>query len=481
MKRIKYLLLLLAVTALVTVANAQTINGDLNHSGKLEVSDVTRLINNYLTGSAEVIGTEPFAVDNSRIVGTWYKSYTDSITFYADGTTNYADGYTYEFIPLQGGILFYNRNGVPVDVFKVYKATSDFMVVVPNGSAELVVYTKTGAPSPEVPSPSYVEATAIRFQFQDKISGGTTRAPMRKAPALNDRKYGVFGCYSLNETINTGSNVRADFMFNQEVCYDGTSRTYLPIKYWPRSDQGNNYVSFFAYSPYSGNGSEDVVSVNRNTLEPIINYQSKNPMDDSADLLYGNLLNATQQDNDGVVLIQSKHALSRLNFKAVLDESQPSGTKFTVKSIEISGQIPAQCSFNLLTEKWIGTSAGMQTYAVDGDDVSSDLRDMGNVSASMQPDGVKTYSKPVGKSPLLLIPTSGEQDITMTVRYCITTDDAYLPQGFSRIENVISRTIKLALQSGYNYDILFTLGLTSMRCSVTTSAWDDYGYIPISF
>ena len=77
MKRIKYLLLLLAVTVLTTVSSAQVINGDLDHSGKLEVSDVTRLINNYLTGTAESISAEPFAVDNTRIVGTWYKSSTE--------------------------------------------------------------------------------------------------------------------------------------------------------------------------------------------------------------------------------------------------------------------------------------------------------------------------------------------------------------------------------------------------------------------
>ena len=148
MKRIKRILLLLAATALTTVANAQTINGDLNHNNRLDMADMTKLLNNYLTGTVETyttptvtigdngnwfidgvdtgkpsrgrdgyngltptigsngdwfIGsidtgvsavnkTDPFDTANSLVVGTWYKSPTESITFGSNGTTDYLDG-----------------------------------------------------------------------------------------------------------------------------------------------------------------------------------------------------------------------------------------------------------------------------------------------------------------------------------------------------------------------------------------------------
>jgi len=145
MQRIKHFLLLLAAIALTTVANAQVINGDLNHSGKLEVSDVTRLISNYLAGTAETVngGGDPFATDNSLVVGTWYKSPKESITFRSNGTTDYATGCTYKFLPFQGRIIFFNADGIPVTSLKVPYITKDYIAVLPTGSDDFVVYSST--------------------------------------------------------------------------------------------------------------------------------------------------------------------------------------------------------------------------------------------------------------------------------------------------------------------------------------------------
>ena len=129
MKTIKIFLLLFVAMVMSSVAYAQVINGDMNHNGKLDLSDVTQLISNYLTGTSEEIN----GADNSRIVGTWYKSEKESITFNADGTTDYAKGYTYECLP-QGFVLFYNVSGTLVHVMRLVEATTDSIVVLPIGS-----------------------------------------------------------------------------------------------------------------------------------------------------------------------------------------------------------------------------------------------------------------------------------------------------------------------------------------------------------
>ena len=199
MKNLKHILLLLAATALTVVANAQVINGDLNHNNQLDMADMTKLLNNYLTGTVEtyttptitignngnwfidgvdtgkpsrgrdgydgltphigsdgtwyigsistgvlaVSKTEPFGTANSQIVGTWYKSPTESITFKSNGTTDYAAGYTYKFMPFQGRILFYNASGVPVASLHVTDVTKDYLAVLPAGSDVPVLYTVT--------------------------------------------------------------------------------------------------------------------------------------------------------------------------------------------------------------------------------------------------------------------------------------------------------------------------------------------------
>ena len=312
--------------------------------------------------------------------------------------------------------------------------------------------------------------TPVTFQFKDYTA--TTRSPMRKAPALTARKYGVFGCYKNGEPLSQ-DNISANLMNNQEVTFVGDRWEYAPIKYWPQKEEGSNYASFFAYSPYAdGNG---FVSVNSASSEPVIEYNSVNPMDDAGDLLYGSKINATKNDNNGCVTIDSKHALARLNLKAVAAWDIDANTRITIKSIKISGQIPNKGSFDLYRQQWKNLSTETQTYTLEGDNLAADLRDAGETFAANQPEGVTSSSKPIGVSPYLFIPTDGEKTITITVHYFITVDDAKLATGYSRVENVISKSLNLNFDAGYSYNLQIAFGLTSLKCDVSAnSSWDNY-------
>lgn len=319
--------------------------------------------------------------------------------------------------------------------------------------------------------------TPVTFQFKDYTA--TTRSPMRKAPALTARKYGVFGCYKNGEPLSH-DNLSANLMNNQEVTFVGDRWEYAPIKYWPQKEEGSNYASFFAYSPYAdGNG---FVSVNSTSSEPMIEYNSINPMDDAGDLLYGSKINTTKNDNNGCVTIDSKHALARLNLKAVAALDQISSgnitdtnVKITIKSIKISGQIPNKGSFDLYSQQWKNLSTETQAYTLEGDYLAADLRDAGETFTANQPEGVTSSSKPIGVNPYLFIPTDGEKTITITVEYFITCDDAKLATGYSRIKNVISKSLNLNFAAGYSYDMQIVFGLTSLKCDVSAnSSWDNY-------
>lgn len=317
--------------------------------------------------------------------------------------------------------------------------------------------------------------TPVTFQFEDYTV--ITRSSMRKAPALTARKYGVFGCYKNGEPLSQG-NLSANLMNNQGVQFIDGSWNYSPVVNWPEKKQGNNFASFFAYSPYSDGNS--FVSVNSTSSEPVIEYNSVNPMDDAGDLLYGSKINATKNDNNGCVTIDSKHALARLNLKAVaaIDQSPSENntdTKITIKSIKISGQIPNKGSFDLYRQQWKNLSTEAQTYTLEGDDLAADLRDAGDTFAANQPEGVTSSSKPIGVSPYLFIPTDGEKEITITVEYFITTDDAKLATGYSRTKNVISKSWNINFDTGYSYDLQIIFGLTSLKYSVNaSSSWENY-------
>ena len=141
MTKLKHILFWVALL-LPAMANAQVINGDLNHNNRLDVADVTLLLNGYLTGTTEQIASsaDPFMADNARIVGTWWKSEKESITFRADGTTDYLPDYTYKFLPIQGRILFFNASGVPVTNLRVPYLTDEYLAVLPAGSDDFIIY-----------------------------------------------------------------------------------------------------------------------------------------------------------------------------------------------------------------------------------------------------------------------------------------------------------------------------------------------------
>lgn len=79
------------------------------------------------------IGTDmdfgPYTPVNQMIVGVWYKSVTDTVTFHRNGTTDYIEGATYEFMPYQGSLIIYDADSVATDILKVHKVTAEKMIV----------------------------------------------------------------------------------------------------------------------------------------------------------------------------------------------------------------------------------------------------------------------------------------------------------------------------------------------------------------
>lgn len=123
----------------------------MNDDGIIDVIDANGVINtilgekpyNYL----ELAG-DPFLVDNSRVVGTWYKTKVSGFTLNADGTTDYSGASTYKFFPYQGALVFYDNNGIPVTQITVDVLKEGYMVCVPLSTKALTVLTITRPAQP---------------------------------------------------------------------------------------------------------------------------------------------------------------------------------------------------------------------------------------------------------------------------------------------------------------------------------------------
>ena len=139
MKRIllSCLLLIIAMTS-----NAQILKGDMNDDGRVTMSDVVSSVNVVLGNQPKTYISindmvDPYLVDNSKIIGTWYKSKNETITFNADNTTNYSDAVKYGYQPNLGRVLLYNSFGLPYKKVDVAFAPGDTLFL------DYVVYTKT--------------------------------------------------------------------------------------------------------------------------------------------------------------------------------------------------------------------------------------------------------------------------------------------------------------------------------------------------
>jgi len=102
----------------------------------------------------------------------------------------------------------------------------------------------------------YVGKSTTRAGVAGDITSDATEASLKSnATKAGKAGFGVFGYYTNDEAYTQLAT--PNFMYNQQVKYDGTSAwTYSPVKYWPNefgseaSSNFKDYLSFFAYAPY---------------------------------------------------------------------------------------------------------------------------------------------------------------------------------------------------------------------------------------
>ena len=83
------------------------------------------------------------------------------------------------------------------------------------------------------------------------------------------------------------------------------------------------------------------------------------------------------------------------------------------------------------------------------------------------------------KTYFMFIPGTATTDKPLVVKitYYTTTDDENLADGYTRVENVITKKISAAdglkFEAGKAYTLNLVLGMTSVKVSATVADWDD--------
>lgn len=201
--------------------------------------------------------------------------------------------------------------------------------------------------------------------FNAYVNRGTTRGGYQGTLTTSTLQneaggFGVFAYYTDNHVYS--QTVLPNFMYNQQVTWDGTSRswTYTPIKYWP-NEAGNNgatttdRLSFFAYAPYTDvdastgralvRPTTGIVGLSRSidSGDPYVRYFATYVPKEATDLCWAvPTIDKTKPNVSERVNFNFKHALSALNVQidADVDDGRPDVDTYTriyVRSITFRG------------------------------------------------------------------------------------------------------------------------------------------------
>ena len=229
----------------------------------------------------------------------------------------------------------------------------------------------------ETPVPVNPEPQELAISFDAYTNRGVTRAGVPGdltdakikdvADDLGKAGFGVFAYYTdLNEYDQLYT---PNFMYNQQVKYDGANWIYEPLKYWP-NEYGNSAisddvdkVSFFAYAPYvdvsatSGKVEADkntwgITGMTKNsaTGDPIIKYIASFDPTYTVDLCWGVVADADKTWNKVNGGSQTLTAgLPWINVERPADATAAQKMKFTFKHALSQLQVKVDAAVDALT------------------------------------------------------------------------------------------------------------------------------------
>ena len=347
-----------------------------------------------------------------------------------------------------------------------------------------------------------------------------------------------FGVFAYQTTGDYSSSATPNFMYNTLVSgasWTYSPIKYWPNQIQAGNTDGQpatafkaDKVSFFAYAPrvaatastgaVTGGTDEGIIALSTNATagDPKVTYKVSNDLDKQVDLLWavsngGNWTNVANTYttltsgkpylnlqkpaiNTGAIHFYFKHALSQINLKAVAAYNQVAeggtakdGVKITIASVELT--VPGmkdKAVLNLnnttantpLWEAAAGATTGNLTLTVSGDNINSVLKDGGAKTAAQQPAGVTASATDViasGKYFTIIPKTDEDVTVTVKVTYYVTTDDSDLKDGYSRVENVISKGVKFTggFAAGTKNTIKMILGISEVKFEAEVAGWAD--------
>jgi len=345
-----------------------------------------------------------------------------------------------------------------------------------------------------------------------------------------------------NDVNTADEKLAPNFMWNEHVTWTGNlddgSWHYDNLKYWPTKK--NDKISFFAYAPYAADGKLEttnsdgtqttVVQMSGNDEQgtPTVTYTVPDDVRDMVDFVADAMIDRIHtyefdktDDNNSVkkntVVFKLNHELTRIGFKAVLDENFPlqngASSQTRVVITDLSIQWPNASKF-YKTAKYTfadkndsyaddGTRTHVEygTWSNYGDGITSafaiaeildkkthedvqfmkdsedtELKTINGIWLNPAVDEPTTLLKDGNYLYFIPIPANdvtSEDKITAKITYSIITEDSNLQRGFSlTTDDTKEVTFKsAAMAQGVSYNYIFKIGIDEIKVEASVAEW----------
>lgn len=333
--------------------------------------------------------------------------------------------------------------------------------------------SKSDTPDPSTPD-SY-EPSTTPIAFQTPYNWGdeeATKAAELKSDFAQDDNIGVVGYYlpsSGSSAAEWSDNATPNFMYNQEVVYDGTDWSYSPIKYWPNNSYDR--LQFFAYYPYN-NG----VTLSDNSAEGYPSILFKPEVEPYKQVDFMTATSALVGNGADGVSFSFEHQLAQVSFQAKHNGSD--SYKVSMTGITLDGVKIYTGRFTADGFVW-DTTDGVDTHSYEATSTYNEI-----LTTQLGSESYTTITDEEQYGIMLLTPQTlaGADDEGNCQIKIYATFDVTLPSGDSiTVTQEIEVTKEHEYIKGQKLNYLFTLDVTSLAIAtfdgITITDWVDSGTI----
>ncbi len=219
---------------------------------------------------------------------------------------------------------------------------------------------------------------------------------------------GILACYHGSGSYDAAS-FTPNFMYDQQVDYDGTSWSYTPMKYF--SNTSSDKYTFFGYYPYS----KVTLSDNATSGYPTLSYTPSTNVSEHEDLMTASLIG--EESSESGISLSFDHTLTMVTFSANhsgSDDDLVQITRLTLSGTRLCGT----GSFTATGFEWGAIEGESQEYTITESDGEIKTFSVPDDSMSCEEDVFTLVSATAGV--MMLHPQSiASGQLTLTVEYSV--------------------------------------------------------------